>query len=466
MPATIPEKRPTVRGVGTEVKPTRSRAPARTLPLVAIGTALVLATYVTPIASTPATVAALGAGSGGQAWILSSMSLGLAAALLPIGAVGDARGRRLVYLAGLVLLGLGSLTCGVAGDPGLFVAARVVQGIGGAAVLACGLAVLAHAYADPAGRSHATGVWGASVGVGISVGAVLAAALGDLGTGWRETYFVVGVLALVLVLPSRTGLAESVAEQPRRLDLGGVLVIVGTMTLLVTGLTEARSGISATVVVLLAAAVVLVVVFGVVELRVRQPMIEPHLAGTPGFLAANVAALAVGLGIIAMSSTVPTYVQVGLGESLWVSIVPALVWSVTGVFTSLLVRRFRSAWSGQHQVAAALVVVALGELLALGTGPGSTVWRLVPAFFVAGLASGVLNAVMGREAVANVPPDRAAMASGSNNTARYLGAACGITVFSVTTVHAGWNTAVLYAVSASLAGAAVCAWDGTRKKQS
>jgi hypothetical protein len=59
---------------------------------------------------------------------------------------------------------------------------------------------------------------------------------------------------------------------------------------------------------------------------------------------------------------------------------------------------------------------------------------------VAGVATGVLNAVMGREAVASVPPDRAAMGSGSNNTARYLGAACGITVFSVLLSHSGEGT--------------------------
>ena len=85
---------------------------------------------------------------------------------------------------------------------------------------------------------------------------------------------------------------------------------------------------------------------------------------------------------------------------------------------------------------------------------------------VAGLATGVLNAVLGREAVASVPGDRAAMGSGSNNTARYLGAACGITVFSVLLSHAGtgggaaalvdgWSVAVLVASLVSLAGAAL-----------
>jgi hypothetical protein len=82
---------------------------------------------------------------------------------------------------------------------------------------------------------------------------------------------------------------------------------------------------------------------------------------------------------------------------------------------------------------------------------------------VAGVATGVLNAVLGREAVASVPADRAAMGSGSNNTARYLGAACGITVFSVLLSHAGtgvgpaklvdgWSAAVLAASLVSLAG--------------
>jgi hypothetical protein len=96
----------------------------------------------------------------------------------------------------------------------------------------------------------------------------------------------------------------------------------------------------------------------------------------------------------------------------------------------------------------------------------TTVPTAVSSPLVAGLATGVLNAVLGRESVANVPADRAAMGSGSNNTARYLGAACGITVFSVVLSHAGtgvgaaglvdgWTTAVLVASAVSIVGAVV-----------
>src|SRR4029077_2980346 len=102
--------------------------------------------------------------------------------------------------------------CAAAPEPVLFVAARVLEGGGGAAVLACGLAVLAHDFAPGPARVHATSIWGASVGLGITAGAVLSAAL-DFGSGWRETYAVVGVLALVLLGPSVRRIGESSAAE-------------------------------------------------------------------------------------------------------------------------------------------------------------------------------------------------------------------------------------------------------------
>jgi MFS family permease len=439
--------------------------PERPLTLVALGTALVLVTYVTPMATVPQTALDLGAGSGARAWILSSMSVGLAAALLGSGAVGDAVGRRRTYIVGLSLLGLGSLGCAAAPGSAVFVAARVLEGVGGAAVLACGLAILAHAFTEPSDRAHATGIWGASVGLGITAGALLAAGL-DIGTGWRETYVVVGLVALALVVPSARMLPESKSSQPRRLDLVGVGTLAVALTLLVSGLTESRSGLSTTTVLLFAGGVVALAAYVVVEARVAEPMLDLALLRAPGFLAATLGALALGVGIIAMTSNVPTLVQIGLGGSLWTATWLVVGWSATSVVASLLVRRVRTRLSGPTLIASAMGVVGAGQLLALGLGVTSSPWRVLPAMIVTGAATGVLNAALGREAVASVPGDRAAMGSGSNNTARYLGAACGITVFSVLMSHAGtgvgpaglvdgWSVAVLVASLVSLLGATV-----------
>ena len=137
---------------------------SRSLTPVALATTLVLVTYVTPMATLPRTAAEIGAAPAARAWMLSAMSVGLAAALLAVGVLGDNHGRRRVFAIGLAALGAGAVLCGLAREPVLFIAARVLEGVGGAAVLACGLAVLANDYPAGKARVHATSVWGASVG--------------------------------------------------------------------------------------------------------------------------------------------------------------------------------------------------------------------------------------------------------------------------------------------------------------
>ena len=437
----------------------------RLLPLVAGGTALVLVTYVTPMANLPATAADLGAGAGARAWILSSMSVGLAGALLAAGVLGDTFGRRRAYVLGLGALALGALLCAVAQEPLLFVAARVLQGVGGAAVMACGLALLAHGFAPGRARVHATSVWGASVGLGIATGAVLAAAL-DVGTGWRETYAVVTVLALALLAPSRHGLPESAAAHARRIDVPGLALLVAALTLIVSALTQGRSGVDAATVVLGALALVALVGFVLVETRVRTPLVEPGLLGNRRFRSATTGSLVQGLGIIGMSSYVPAVAQLGLGSGLWAASLPVVAWAATSVVTSVGVRHLPHPLEGPFPTAVLLVLLAVGELTGYGLAAESSPWRLVVPMVLCGIPTGMLNAVLGREAVASVPADRAAMGSGANNTARYLGAAVGITLFVTVATHAGdgvvagWNVAVLVATGITLLGAAAVAAAG------
>jgi MFS family permease len=456
--------------VSLNFKPTGGPAEPRvdtSAPLipVALGTALVLVTYVTPIATIPATAADLGAGPVARAWILSSMSVGLAGLLLASGVMGDAVGRRRTYVAGLVATGVGAVLCAVAVEPLLFVVGRVVEGGGGAAVLACGLATLAHRYPLGPERLHATSVWGASVGLGIVGGGVLAALL-DFGSGWRPSLWVTAVLALALVAPSLRWMAESSAAVRHRVDVAGLALLVAAMTLVVSALTQGRNGIDLATVVLAALAVVSFAAFVLVERRVAAPLLDPGLLRHSRFRAATGGSLVLGAGMIGMASFTPTLVQVGYGRGLWAATLPVFAWAGTGVVTSMLVRRIPHPLEGPRPVALFLVVVAVGQLLTYGLDAGSSMWRLVVPFVVAGTATGVLNALLGREAIASVPPDRAAMGSGANNTARYLGAACGITLFVTVATHtggdlyAGWNAAALVAGALTLVGAGAIALTG------
>ncbi|MEO5666205.1 MAG: MFS transporter [Nocardioides sp.] len=447
------------------VKPSASTDTSRPLLPVALGTALVLVTYVTPMATIPATAADLGAGPAERAWILSSMSLGLAAALLASGVLGDNLGRRRVYVAGSVAMALGAAACVVAQEPITFIAARVVEGVGGAAVLACGLAVLAHRFPPGPERIHATSVWAASVGLGIAAGAVLAAAL-DIGTGWREAYAVTAVLGLALVLPSLRRMAESAVAVRGKIDVLGLGLLVAATTLAVSALTQGRSGIDALTMVLAVLSLVSFVAFVLVERRVGQPLLDPELLRHPRFRAATGGSLFLGAGMIGMSAFVPTIAQVGLGRSLWIATLPVLAWAGVSVTTSMLVRKIPHPLEGPRPVAVLLAFVAGGQLLGYGLQADSSVWRLVLPMVVTGIGTGVLNAVLGREAIASVPPASAGMGSGANQTARYLGAACGITLFVTVATHAGdtiidgWNAAVLVTAALTLVGAAAIAMTG------
>ena len=147
----------------------------RTLSMVAASTLLVLATFVTPLATGFRTAAAFGTGAGGQAWLLSAMSVGLAAALLVAGAAADQLGRRRVFVGGLVLLGVGAALSAAAGSTGVFLAGRLVEGLGGAGVLACSLGLISAAFPVGPARAHAAAVWGASVGAGTGLGGLLTA---------------------------------------------------------------------------------------------------------------------------------------------------------------------------------------------------------------------------------------------------------------------------------------------------
>jgi MFS family permease len=156
--------------------------------------------------------AGLGAGAVATTWILSSMSLGLAVALLPVGAIGDDFGRRRVFVAGAVVLAAGSLVCAVAPEPVTFIAGRVGEGLGAAAMIACGLAVLGPAFPDAAGRGRATGVWGACLGAGIALGPLAGAGFGS----WRTLYVVAAALSLGVAVLGWVLLEESVSGRSGR----------------------------------------------------------------------------------------------------------------------------------------------------------------------------------------------------------------------------------------------------------
>ncbi len=395
------------------------------------------------------------------------MSVGLAATLLTAGVLADDLGRRRVFAAGLGVLAAGAVAAGVAPSAGWFVAGRVVQGIGGAAVLAGALGLIGAAFPAGPARARATAVWGASVGAGTGVGGIAAVVL-DPGDGWRVTYLATAAAAAVLALAAVRLPAEPGGLARRAVDVPGVVLLAGGTSAVLAGLVEGRAGWGRPqVVVLLAVGALALAGFVVVERRVRAPTLDLRLFRSRGFTSATVGAAVTGAAVIGLSSYLPTVLQRGLGESLLAATLLVLVWSVVGTATALAVR-WVPGLDGGVLLALALAVSAAGLAVLAVLGPEATSARLLPGMVVLGVGYGAANAALGREAVAHVPAAAAGMGSGANNTARYLGAAVGVTVVVLVVgagepegtaagLLAGWNAAALVAAATALAGALVVA---------
>ncbi|MEJ2890078.1 MFS transporter [Actinomycetospora aeridis] len=444
-------------------------SPRATLAVAGTATFLALVVFTTPLATLPSTATALGAGPEAQAWILSSMSIGLGVALLSVGALGDDLGRRRVLVLGAAVLAAASVLSALAPNALVLVVARILQGLGAAALVACSQGLLGHAF--PAGTPEArtaSSVWGASLGAGIAAGPFLSSGL-DRVVGWTGAYWAAAAGAVVLAVVTHRLVPESRAAEPRPIDLPGVLVLAAGLAALLAGLVEGRAGFTRPgVLALLAAGVLLLALFVVLERRRAAPMLDMALFGSPAFVAATVGALATGMGIISTTSFLPTVVERGLGSTALVGALLLLAWSGTSVVTALLARRLPAAWSGRLLLAGGLLVVACGQLLLLGLAPDDGPLSLVPALVIAGAASGIVNSALGREAVASVPPGRGAMGGGANNTARYVGSAIGTTVIAVVATRpslgggpaglvAGWNDALPLLIGFSLLGAVAVA---------
>ncbi|MCB1629503.1 MAG: MFS transporter, partial [Xanthomonadales bacterium] len=399
--------------------------PVATLTVASLATALVLLVFTVPLTTMTATVQALDASVTAQAWIYSAMSIGAAAGLLGSGAIGDELGRRRTFVAGTLLLGLASLIAALAPTALWLVVARLLQGLGGAAILACSLGLIGQAWSGPA-LARATGIWGAALGAGVALGPILWSELVKVG-GWRLPHTVSTVAALLLAVVGRRWLSESRASQRRPIDVLGMLLFAAATTCLLAGLTQLRVDWRGPLVWgLLAAGGAGLAGFVQVQRRSRAPMLDLALFRRADFTAASVAALASGAGVLSLMSLVPVMVERVMGRDTLSAAIVLVAWSATSSVTA-----FASRWlpgTPRQLLIGGLLGCAIGQLAIYAIGPDSGWAQLLPGLFIAGAANGILNAALGHQAVASVPLDRSAMGSGANNTARYLGSATGLTI--------------------------------------
>jgi len=359
-------------------------------------------------------------------WVVDAYSLTLAAFLLTAGSFADRVGRRRVFTLGFAIFTLASFLCGVSGSATLLNLARGLQGVGGAAMFATSLALIAQEFQGRE-RGTAIGAWGATIGGAVAVGPLIGGALTE-GLGWEWIFFVnvpIGIAAIVL---TTTRLANVAAPDPQPIDWPGLVTFSLGLFGLIFGLIRGNpeGWLSAQIIASLGAAVVLLAAFLVIELRRENAMLDLSLFRKPAFTGVSIVAMALSAGMFSLFLYITLYMQDVLGYSPLEAGVRFLPLTLVSFFVAPVAGRLSARVPARALLGAGLAIVGTGLILQHGVTLGDTWTTLLAGFALQGVGIGMVNPGIASTAIGVVAPARAGMASGVNNTFRQVGIATGV----------------------------------------
>jgi EmrB/QacA subfamily drug resistance transporter len=377
----------------------------------------------------------LGSSFSDLQWVIDAYALSLAALLLTAGSLADRLGRRAVFVAGLGVFTAASLLCGLATSPKLLDVARGLQGIGGAAMFATSLALLASAFSGRE-RGTAFGIWGATTGAAVAIGPLVGGVLTE-SVGWESIFFINVPIGLVAIVVSLRKVRETRDPNPRAIDWVGLVTFSVALFLLIFALVRgnAEGWGSPLIAGFLAGAAALLVAFVVNERRIAEPMLDLRLFANRSFTGASLAAFAISASMFSVFLYLTLYLQNGLGYSPLEAGLRFLPLSVLSFCVAPVAGRLTARLPAQGFIGGGLVLIAIALVLMHGLDARSGWTELLPGFLVAGVGVGMVNPPLASTAIGVVAPWRSGMASGINNTFRQVGIATGTAAYGALFQH-------------------------------
>jgi EmrB/QacA subfamily drug resistance transporter len=417
----------------------------------------------------PSLVRELGATTTNLQWVVDAYTLVFAALILAAGSLSDRLGRKGVLLTGLAIFAAGSLAGSFCTTPNQLIAARVVMGLGAAAIFPSTLSLIANVFTERSERAKAIGLWGATTGVGVATGPIVGGWLLD-HFWWGSVFlFMVPVAAVVGVLIAT---AVPTSEDPTAppIDWRGLLLSSAGMGALVFSIIQAPEwGWGSTKTLLaIAAGVGILTVFVNVERRLARPMLDVRLFANPRFTAAS-GSITIGFFTLAGFTFLITqyfqfikgYTPFGTGLRLLPVAISIAVAAIVG--TKLAVQVGNKA-----VVASGLALFGIA-LFWIATNSASTSYlTLAGQMIVGGGGLGLITAPATEAIMGVVPTEKAGVGSAVNDATRLFGAALGVAVIGsiasslyrnrlASTIPHGLPSQAVVAAKGSIGGALVAA---------
>ncbi|MEU6667126.1 MFS transporter [Streptomyces sp. NPDC046727] len=359
----------------------------------------------------------LDASLGALQWTVNAYMVTLAGLILLGGSLGDRYGRRKIFVLGVVWFAVASLLCGLAPTSAVLIAARALQGIGGA-LLTPGSLALIQASFHPDDRSRAVGLWSGFGGIGAAVGPFLGGWL-VAGPGWRWVFLLNVPLALLCVPVALRHVPESSGGKGAqgRFDVLGAVLGALSLALLTYALIEARTG-SLAVTLTTVAGCAAAVAFVYVEKHRRDPMLPPDIFASRQFTAVNLVTLCVYAAFSGFFFLTALQLQVVAGYSPLAAGTALLPTTVLMLLFSSRSGALADRTGPRLPLTVGPLLCAVAMLLMLRVGKDADyLTDVLPAVLVMGAGMVVLVAPLTATVLASVDTARAGLASGINNAA-------------------------------------------------
>jgi EmrB/QacA subfamily drug resistance transporter len=365
-------------------------------------------------------------------WVVNGYLITFGSCLLLAGRLGDLVGRKRVFLAGLVLFTAASALCGLAHDQGMLIAARFVQGVGGAVSSSVIVAIIVTEFVDPASRARAMSTYIFTAVGGGSIGLLLGGALTQ-SIDWHWIFFInlpIGLAAALLgrsLIRDNGGLGLS-----HGIDVSGAVLITLAVMLGIYAIVEApaRGWASTQTLLLGLIALAMLAAFAVLQLRLRNPIMPPRILRLGGLTSSSAVRGLAAMGMFACFFLGSLYLNRVLGfgpMQIGLAFLPMTltVGSLSLGVTARLVERF----GPKRCTSFGLLAIVASLLLLAGADEQSAYFpRLFMAFALLGLGAGTSFMPLLSIALADVPSEDAGLASGIVNVSMQLSAALGLAV--------------------------------------
>jgi EmrB/QacA subfamily drug resistance transporter len=402
-------------------------------------------------------------------WVVTGYALTFGAFMLTGGKLADLLGRRRIFVAGLIVFTASSLACGLAGGASVLIAARVIQGLGAAMMNPATLSIITVTF-PPRQRGTAIGIWAGVSALALAIGPLIGGIITER-VNWNWIFFInvpIGIAGIVAAYAFITESRDTSKEQ--RPDVPGLATSAVGLFALSYALIEANTygWTSARILAAFGIAAVSLILFVLLELHQRLPMLDLSLFRNRTFAGANSVMLLVGLAMFGVLFYVSLYVQQILGYSPIQAGASFLPWTLLIIVLAPQAGRLSDRLGSRWLVTGGMTLLAFSLFLFSRMGAEESFWGLLPAMVIGGIGTSLTMAPVTSTAMGSVPRDKAGVGSAVLNSMRQVGGSLGIALMgaivaaSATTVAGrpspsgyltGFHHALEVASALALAGA-------------